>query len=467
MTSEYQILESPADGTGFEPYGAALDYWRFKGPECMLSGPAETGKTRVGLEKLDAQMWKYPGAQAVIVRKVRGSIGPTVMQTYMKKVLRPNSPVKPYGGQNPDWFDYPNGSRIWLGGMDDPGKALSSERDIIYCNQSEELDIEDWETLLTRATGRAGNMPHAQVCGDCNPWNPQHWIKQREKMGKLKMFESRHEDNPTLFDQTTHQLTEQGVRTMSVLDGLTGVRYQRLRKGLWVAAEGTVYDEWDSGIHVVDAFVPPKDWRRIRVVDFGYTNPFVCHWYAISPDGHMYLYREMYATKRIVQEWAPLINKASIGEDIEATIADHDAEDRATLYAQGISTIPAMKDITSGIQGVQHRLRKRPDGKAGLMVMRGCLVTPDPLLLEAKKPTCLLDEVESYVWPKGQDGKPLKEVPVKENDHACDTLRYAIAYIDNVGEQELPFSINNYDGLALGPTADPLAVIWNNPEAWN
>jgi phage terminase large subunit len=40
---------------------------------------------------------------------------------------------------------------------------------------------------------------------------------------------------------------------------------------------------------------------------------------------------------------------------------------------------------------------------------------------------CTEEEFDSYVWPKGVDGKPVKEEPVKEHDHGLDALRYLVA----------------------------------------
>jgi phage terminase large subunit len=418
---------------GFRPYGAAAEFWRCKEPEIMLAGPAETGKTRSGLEKLDALLWKYARSQAVIVRKVRSTMAGSVLQTYAMKVLGKDSPVKPYGGEKAEWYDYPNGSRVWVAGIDDPGKALSSERDFIYVNQAEELNKSDWETLLTRATGRAGNAPYAQTMGDANPGPPQHWIKEREAAGKLKLFNSRHEDNPTLFDPLTGQITEQGKRTLSILDGLTGLRYQRLRRGLWVGAEGVVYEDFDPRIHLINQFPIPADWRRIRVIDFGYTNPFVCQWWAMDHDGRMYLYRELYGTKTLVEKWAEEIKRLSAGERFEATIADHDAEDRATLESRGITTQPAHKAVTPGLQAVEARLKVQPDGKPRLFLMKGALVREDRSLKDAEKPTSTQQEFPDYVWAKAKDGKPNKEEPAKVNDHGMDAARYGVAYEDGLG----------------------------------
>ncbi len=179
----------------------------------------------------------------------------------------------------------------------------------------------------------------------------------------------------------------------------------------------------------------------------------------------MYLYRELYGTKKIVQEWAPLINELSKGERYETTVSDHDAEDRATLDKCDIHTIPARKDITSGIQAVQKRIKMASDGKPRLFIFDNALVSRDPLLDETKKPCCTTEEMDCYVWPKGQDGKPLKEVPVKENDHGQDAKRYAVAYIDRVGDDGVfDFSISVPSGAPLAPkTGEEVAPVANPP----
>jgi PBSX family phage terminase large subunit len=431
--ASYHIYESPAGpGAGFQPYGGGLTLWKCKDPEVIISGPAETGKTRTALEKLDALMWKYPGARAIIVRKTHKSLGTSVLLTYEFKVLTKDTPVIKMGGIHREGYIYPNGSRVYLGGMDVPEKVLSSEWDVVYINQAEELTLNDWEIITTRTTGRAGNMPYAQVMADCNPGAPMHWIRARAEKGRLTFIESRHEDNPTLFDPVTHQITEQGTRSLTVLDNLTGVRYLRLRLGKWAAAEGVIYEEFDREVHIINPFPIPSDWVKFRAIDFGYTNPFVCQWWAMDPDGRLYLYREIYMTHRLVEDHARQINALSQGERIQATIADHDAEDRATLERYGIPTIAAMKAVTLGIQAVQTRMRKAGDGKPRIFIMSGALVEADPILLNDKKPVCTEQEFESYIWIPTKDGKLNKEAPLKENDHGMDPARYLVCYIDGI-----------------------------------
>ena len=414
--------------------GGAKQFWHSKAHEIILSGPFQTGKTFVTLTKLHALLSLFPRSRGLMVRQTYKSIVSSAVVTYEQKILPvppsdPRCPVRSFGKSHPEFYDYPNGSKLLVGGLDNADKFLSAEFDFIYINQAEEADLDSYEKLVGRATGRAGNAPYPQVFGDCNPGPPTHWIKQRQG---LIVIESRHEDNPSLWDAEKKAWTKLGQDSLAILDRLTGLRYKRGRLGLWVAAEGQVY-QFDPVIHRRLNFKPPASWRRIRSIDFGFTNPFVCQWWAIDPDGRMILYREIYMTKRTVKTFAKQINELSAGEQIEATVADHDAEDRATLRENGIETIAADKRIKVGIEKVEDRLQAATDGKPRLYVVPDCLVERDENLKENFQPVCTEEEFNSYIYPVGASGKPNKEVPVDMYNHGMDAMRYAVMYVDGKG----------------------------------
>jgi len=409
--------------------GAALAVQSTAEREWVLAGPAETGKTFACLWRLDSTLRDHPGSQCVMLRRIQADIHGSAVQTYRRVVeLRAGHPVgvSAYGGEKPEWFQYSNGSRLWVMGMDRPGKALSAERDEIYVNQAEELTLDAWETLSTRVTGRSAKVASPALFGDCNPGPPHHWILHRDR---LKVYDSKHEDNPTLYDVHRRHWTPQGERTLAALDALTGVRKERLRYGRWRSAEGAVY-EFDRERHLVDADVVRPEWPRLRAIDFGYTNPFVCLWLAIDPDGRLYLYRELYRTKRIVADHAADILRLSAGETYEATVADHDAEDRETLRRCGVPTVPADKALSVGIQAVEARLANAGDGRPRLFLCRGALVEADQALLDARAPVSTEQEFDAYQWPKGADGRSVRESPVDKDNHGLDALRYAVMWAD-------------------------------------
>lgn len=397
-------------------YGAAKHLFKLRDPEVLLAGPAGTGKSRACLEYLHKCALDYPGMRGAIVRKTRTSLTQAALVTFEQKVLHELDGVQFHTTQQA--YLYPNGSTIVVGGLDKPQKVMSTEYDLVYVQEATELLENDWESLTTRL--RNGVLPYQQLLADCNPDAPTHWLKRRCDAGKTRLLDSRHEDNPTVTPDY-----------LARLDALTGVRYLRLRKGIWAAAEGVVYDTFDPAVHLIDPFPIPADWPRYWTVDFGYTNPFVAQWWAVDPDGRAYRYREVYHTQRLVEDHARQILELSKDEPRpQAVICDHDAEGRATLTKYlGIPTTPAYKAVTDGIQKVQTRLKVAGDGRPRLFLFRGALVERDAWLDEQKKPLCTEEEIDGYVWNEN-DGRKKGEEPVKENDHGCDALRYLCAHLD-------------------------------------
>lgn len=447
----------------YEPRGSALEVFHRRESEVLMSGPAGTGKSRACLEKVHAMCLKNPGLKALAVRKTGKSLASTGLVTYREHVA-PESlaagHVKWFGGsqQEPASYKYANGSRLVVGGMDDPTKIMSAEYDIAYAQEATELTVGDWEAIITRL--RNGKISFQQLLADCNPSMPRHWLNQRCERRQTVMLHCRHQDNPRLWQNG--QWTPEGEEYIKKLKALTGVRYQRLYLGLWVAAEGLIYEHWDPDVHVIPRFDIPAEWTRWWSVDFGYTNPFVLQCWAEDPDGRLYLYREIYKTRTLVEDHAKTILRAvrkcvtcckqrkgthdchscdrCVLEWTEprprAVICDHDAEDRATLERHlGLSTSPADKRVKVGIEAVQVRTRPAGDGKPRIFLLADSLLEKDTALEEAKKPTCTAEEVPGYVWDRGTAAaqaaeKPPKEAPLKENDHGCDAKRYVVAELD-------------------------------------
>jgi len=224
---------------GITLYGGVLDGARCSEQEVILEGPADTGKTLGLLYKLHKLALKREGAQLSILRKVRAHLYGTVLVTWKRDIL-PLLPegytLRPFGGETPLHYTYPNGpdpakpyeggSRIWLGGLDNPGQTLSGERDIIYVVQAEEITVSDWEYLIRMTSGRGAQLKRTQTIGCCNPASQTHWIMQRWNKGNgpLKLFKTTHKDNPSIFDPETGQLTESGQRRLAALQRLTGHR---------------------------------------------------------------------------------------------------------------------------------------------------------------------------------------------------------------------------------------------------
>lgn len=449
----------PEVEVNYVPRGAALELFNSKDPEVVLSGAAGTGKSVAALMYLHLSCLINPKARALIVRKTHASLTASTLVTFREKVAKEAieaGALHFYGGsaQEPPAYRYYNGSVIVMGGLDRATRLLSTEFDLALVDEAIEATDEDLDTIASRL--RNGVISHQRLIMCTNPGPPTHHLKLRADAGRCRMLYSTHKDNPRLYDDG--EWTEYGRTYMARLASLTGVRRARLFEGKWVAAEGLVYDEFDPNVHLIDHFDPPADWTRWWSVDFGYTNPMVVQFWAEDSDGRLYLYRELYRAKRLVEDFAldvllevtrpvkgaklpprSVLTANDIRDDVRAglrewiepkpraIVCDHDAEDRATLERHvGIATVAADKRKKPGIQHVQARLKVAEDGKPRIFFMRDALVRRDPDLVDRKLPCCTIEELPGYVW----EDKVAKEEPVKENDHGLDPTRYIVAERD-------------------------------------
>lgn len=408
----------------YSPYPWQIAAWRDRARVCVYGSGAGGGKSRAAAEKLHAYMLKYPNAVGIALRKAREFASKSVVYAIQSAIGEDKS-VKYNSSEL--MFHYANGSRIFIAGMKDEGQrqALRSingdgSADFIWGEEANALTEDDHNELLGRLRGTAA--PWRQLLYTTNPDGPQHWIKTRLiDGGEATVHYSSAKDNLAL-----------PAEYKDTLASISGVLGMRLREGMWVQAEGVVYDGWSDALHMIDRMPEGwQAWRKIRVIDFGYVNPFVCQWWALDPDGRMYRYRELFMTKRTVADHATKINLLSRGESYEATVCDHDAEDRATLRQAGIVSVSAVKDVSRGIQAVQQRLNRGHDDKPRLYLLKGALVERDSALVEERKPFCTEQEFPGYIWQTSADGRPDKEEPLKMNDHGMDCTRYAVMYADN------------------------------------
>lgn len=233
----------------YKPHNHVAELFGYRGREFCLAGPAGTGKSRGVLELLNRDAWEYRGSRQLIVRKVRADLAQSVLVTFERDVLGEDNPI--CGNVQREYrqvYRYPNGSEIAIGGMDRPMKVMSAEYDRIYVPEATELQLNEYEPLISRL--RSGVIPFQQIVSDCNPDQPDHWLYQRGLSGKLLMRHTTHKDNPLLWDEKKQEWTPFGIEYLDKLRALTGVRYQRLFLGQWVQAEGVVFDAFDPVKHI-------------------------------------------------------------------------------------------------------------------------------------------------------------------------------------------------------------------------
>jgi phage terminase large subunit len=418
-----QIQHAEAAEAGevpYEPHGAALELFRTKAREVLLAGPAGTGKSRACLEKLNLIALQKP-IRGAIVRKTRKSLTQSTMVTLEQKVLNGLGAVRFHDGDQE--YRYPSGARIMVAGLDDPEKFGSTEFDIVYVPEATELEPDDWGMLLRGL--RNNTLSYQQLIADCNPGAPYHWLKQRCSAGATVLLESKHQDNPMLWDRASDDWTDFGREYMVGLDSLSGYQYQRLRLGLWVAAEGMYFTEWDPAIHVCKPFDIPPEWPRWIAVDYGFAAPFCCLWLARCPeDRRIYVYREAYVAGLRDEQQAELICDRSGAEQLALRVLDPSMFNIRTEQQR-----PSIASIywAHGVRPVTPGMNSR---KQGWAVVRRALAhdqgPPRLQILDGRAPNLTRTMPGLVIDPLDPEDVADKVGGTLAEDHAPDALRYGL-----------------------------------------
>lgn len=442
-----EVRSSDSARRPYVPLGAARQLMYSSAPEVLIDGPKGTGKTRAGLEKVHALCHLWPGSRHVICRKVRRTMNQTTLNTWERFVLPEGHAELKRRKTRQMRERYEIGqSEVLVLGLDDADKWQSLEADTIFIDEAVQVTSEDVE--MVKGALRWGRGTYHQLVLATNPRGKKHHliVRATAESTPMQRLRSRLTDNPEFYDVERKELNARGRAYMSVLDTLSGPRRAWLRDGDWTDMEGVVYPEFDEAVHVVKPFKIPADWIRIRVVDFGFENPLVVHWYAFDGDGRAYLYRELYRSHMLVEDVAREIKEASRGEEFHAMVCDHDLEDRATLerHLPDVRTEAATKAVEEGLRSVHARLRVAQDGRPRLMIFQGCTMEPlDERMEERHKPTNTIDEFGAYQLTKNaRDENAIKEEPVKRDDHGMDCIRYMSMWADeyfDLGDFEAQF----------------------------
>lgn len=238
--------------------------------QLLICGPAGTGKTFGVLCFLHILAADHPNLRFLICRQTRVSLTESVLATFEKFVLPEDGMERLTRGAkraNRHSYDYPNGSQIVLGGLEDPERIFSTSWDAIYVNEAIEVEEAAWDILWTRLN-RPGHVPWlGHLIGDTNPGDPNHWLKRRCEAGDVTLWDTGHEANPMLFSR--REWLAAGLLYLGSLGTLRGTRRKRLLHGEWAAGEGAWFETFDASTHVHERAEFDPRWPVHLSVDTG------------------------------------------------------------------------------------------------------------------------------------------------------------------------------------------------------
>jgi len=267
------------------------------------------------------------------------------------------------------------------------------------------------------------SVPSAEGFFTTNPDAPGHWLK-RNFLDRKALFNAPYREGKavrpglrefhfTLHDNTT--LSQEYIDSIAI--EYTGLWKKRFVDGLWVLAEGVIWDAFDVERHLLERV--PEDVRLTRYVvgvDYGTTNPFVALLFGYGSNGSWYLLDEWRWDSTIrgyqqtdaeysqhVARW--LTNK---GVAIDRMWVDPSA---ASFILQarrdGLPAMEAENDVLDGLRTVAQQIAQN-----NLFMIQGTTQS-------------VVDEVSGYIWDQKAQLRG-EDAPLKQKDHAPDAIRYAI-----------------------------------------
>lgn len=288
-------------------------------------------------------------------------------------------------------------------------------------------EITTWPEEFFRMLKSRLDKKNAKFDGTCNPEGPYHWLKRDiiDKQNELDVFHQHFtiDDNPFLSKDFVTQLKKE----------YSGVWYQRYIEGLWVLAEGLVYDMYNE-----DNLLEPQEAHNMNYkrewigVDYGTTNDTVFELVRLGHDNILYVVDEYRWGEK--SQGVPKTD-VTLADDLEKFINRNNANpewifvdpsaksfitevySRAQRFAPFYRVTGANNDVLNGIQKVSSLL-----GANKLKVN--------------KELEDLNREFHSYSWDKKAEARG-EDKPLKEFDHGLDALRYVINGIPRVVEYVL------------------------------
>jgi phage terminase large subunit len=274
---------------------------------------------------------------------------------------------------------------------------------------------------------------------------------------------SRHEDNPTYYDNKRKTWTRRGeAYVLGILSKLTGARRANLYEGKWASEEGIIYEAWDPAIHMIDYEDMPEPKWYFGSYDKGLRHPGCLQIWAVNDD-RMYRVMEIYQTNQTMDWWAEQVLDANEDFPLAALVCDPSEPEYIKVFNDRLGSVrgrdgsriarKAKNAIKTGVDMVRWGLSTADNGPR-IFICRGSLVGRDNVRVDSKKPSCLEEEIPSYVWAKSRDGAPIRERPDPTcSDHAMDTLRYASMFMWN-RDMSMDRIIPEYPEGSLGDLLD-------------
>lgn len=149
----------------------------------LIYGGSRSGKTFFIIYAIVTRALMAPKSRHAIFRKHGVSVKQSIGKDTLPKVMELVYPDMPFKWHEQDgYFSFPNGSEIWLAGLDDKervDKVLGKEYASLYFNEASEINLTSYTVAQTRLAQNIKKIDGRQLAlknyVDLNPTTRAHW----------------------------------------------------------------------------------------------------------------------------------------------------------------------------------------------------------------------------------------------------------------------------------------------------
>jgi phage terminase large subunit len=355
---------------------------RSKSKIVVQQGGTRSGKTyNIILWIIFSYCQKNEGKIITICRKTYPALRGTVMRDFLT-ILKDHE-IYSEEDHSKTASEYKlNGNTIEFISLDMPQKIRGRKRDLLFANEANELNFEDWQQLLFRT--------NEKVIIDFNPSEEFHWIYDHVLPRKdVEFFQTTYKDNPFL-----------GAEIKAEIERLKDIdeNYWRVY-GLGERGQSRSLVYTFNTIKEI-----PKEAKLVSYgLDFGYSSDptSLVRTYILGDD--MYVDELLYRTGMTNQDIANEMKVLGLDRSNEVFADSAEPKSIEEIYRMGWNVKPTIKgSINIGIDIIRRYKLHATESSFNL-----------------------IKELRNYKYIEDKNGQ-MTNKPVDNFNHALDALRYSV-----------------------------------------
>jgi len=362
-------------------------------------GGSRSSKTYSIVQVLIIIALTKPNTQISIVRKSFPSLRGSVMRDW-KEIMHALDVYEDKNHQKTEYiYNFPNGSTIEFFSLDDAQKVRGRKRDILYCNEANEIDLESWVQLKMRTTGK--------VFIDYNPSELEHWAYELINQPDSILIKSTYKDNPFLSKEQIKYIED----LIKVDEGYYKVYAlgERMAPQALVYTHFVKYDNLPLESEIMD---------RSYGIDIGFNHYTAFIEVVFATDNRLYIRELFYEAGKTAEDIVNLVSQSNYDRTKMIYVDSARPDIIESLRRKGIRASLSDKRVKEGIDFIKSK-----------QVL--IYINSENLWRESKM----------YSWVEKKDGTITDEI-VKKWDDGLDAMRYAaFTHGGKMGKVRVPFRI--------------------------